>query len=61
MATLYPSGVYEPPHDGLPFVGVVVVAPGDVRIRHFVLREDATRFIEEEVGRIMLPGGEPRK
>jgi hypothetical protein len=61
MEVLFPSGVYEPPHYCLPFVGAVVVSPGDVRMGHFVLREEAVRFIEEQVGKLLVPGGEPRR
>ena len=61
MAAQYPSGVYNPPADGLPYVGVVVVSPADVRIRHFMQRDEAVRFVEGEVAALMLGRGETRQ
>jgi hypothetical protein len=60
MSAQFPSGVYDPPHDGLPYIGLVVVAPGDVRMQHFVLKSEALSFVEHTVAKLLIPGGQPR-
>lgn len=58
---LFPVGIYDPPYEGLLYIGYIGMPTGDYLTRPFGTREEALAYVENTATALLLGQGKQRQ